>query len=135
MGWLRRLRGTIVGSSREDSLADEVRFHLDERTDELVRRGMARQEARREALRRFGSVAFAKDQARDVDTLAWLRDLGRDVRRAARGLRKNPSFATTAIVSLALGVFELLARGPDGAGLPEPGGADERRSELDRGGA
>lgn len=104
MGWLRRLRGTIIGSSMEDRLNDEMRFHLDERTDEFVRGGMAGEEARREALRRFGNVALTKDRARDADTLAWLGDLGRDVRRAARGLRKNPTFTATAIVSLALGI-------------------------------
>ena len=34
MGWLRRLRGTLLGSNGEDTVDEEVRFHIDERTDE-----------------------------------------------------------------------------------------------------
>ena len=42
MGWFRRLRGTIIGSPMEDRLDEEMRFHVDERTEEFVRRGMTR---------------------------------------------------------------------------------------------
>jgi putative ABC transport system permease protein len=104
VGWLRRLRGTIIGSRAEEDLDDEIRFHLDERTDEYVRHGLTNEDARGAALRRFGNVALTKDRVRDTSTLAWLGDLARDIRRAARGLRRNPGFAVTAIASLALGI-------------------------------
>ena len=56
MGWLRRLRGTVVWSKAEDGLDEEMRFHLDERTEQYVGQGLTRDDARYEALRRFGSV-------------------------------------------------------------------------------
>ena len=71
MGWLRRLRGTIGRSRVDDRLDEEMRFHLQERTDEYVRSGMTLEAAQREAVRRFGNIALAKDQAREVDTLRW----------------------------------------------------------------
>ena len=49
-------------------------------------------------------MALMKDRTRDADTFGWLADLGRDVWRGARGLRKSRSFTVTAIVSLALGI-------------------------------
>ena len=49
MGWRRRLRGTILKSSIDEELAEEIRFHIEERTDEYVRGGMSVEEARREA--------------------------------------------------------------------------------------
>ena len=50
MGWFRRLRSTIIPLPTEARLDEEMRFHVDERTEELVRRGLTHEEARREAV-------------------------------------------------------------------------------------
>jgi hypothetical protein len=41
MVWLRRLRTTLFGSAAERGIDEELRFHLDERTEEYVRAGMS----------------------------------------------------------------------------------------------
>jgi predicted permease len=83
---------------------EEMRFHLDERVAELVRRGLTPDEARREASRRLGNLTLARERTRDADTLRWLDDLIRDVRQALRTFRQRPGFALTAILTLGLGI-------------------------------
>ncbi len=90
MGWLRRFGATLAGSRLDDRLDEELRFHLDQRTEDLVRRGMTPGEARREALRRFGNLPLARERTRDRDTLAWLDTLTHDFRDALRSLVRSP---------------------------------------------
>jgi predicted permease len=87
-----------------DRLDEEIRFHLEQQVEELVRQGLPRAEARRVARLRFGAVEAAKDSARDEMRWAWLRELGRDVRHGARRLARAPGFTALAVITLGLGI-------------------------------
>jgi predicted permease len=99
-----RLRNALRPASAEADLAREVASHLALVEDELVRRGMTAEEARFAARRAFGGVALAKDLHRDARSFVWLDDARRDVRHSARLLRRDPLFALTAALSLAIGI-------------------------------
>src|ERR1035437_4524761 len=59
--WISRIRGAVFGRRIEQEFATEMETHLALLENELVRRGMARDRARREARRQFGGVAQARE--------------------------------------------------------------------------
>src|SRR5689334_4288338 len=102
MGWIQRLRNAWSGS--DETFDEEARFHLEQRTDENIRRGMSTDEARREAHKRFGSVALARERTAEVDRFRWIDDFRRDVAYGLRTLWRNPGFSLLAILCLTLGI-------------------------------
>jgi predicted permease len=82
----------------------EMRFHVDMETAELQRDGLSADEARRQALVRFGGVRRYKEEGRDARGGSWLEDLGRDVRYSTRSLWHARGYATVVILTLALGI-------------------------------
>jgi predicted permease len=84
-------------------IQDELQFHRDRLIDDYMAAGMSRADAQRRAFLEFGNVATTAERVRDVRG-RWLEEFGRDVRFAARSLRKNPGFAMTAAATLALAI-------------------------------
>ena len=104
---LRRLfsrTSTSIAGRDEDRLRSEIEEHLALQTDEFIRSGMTPEEARRQAILKFGAVESIKEDYRDGAGLSMLENFLRDFRFALRQLRHNPGFAWTAIVVLAIGV-------------------------------
>jgi putative ABC transport system permease protein len=101
--WLR-FRAMFATRRIGDEFDAELDGHLAEQIDEGVRSGLSEAEARRHALLRIGGVEQVRQAYRDRATLPWLEGLMRDVRYALRGFRRNPVFAVTAILTLALGI-------------------------------
>jgi putative ABC transport system permease protein len=87
-----------------DGLDDDIRDHIEGETQDNIDRGMAPEEARRQAMLKFGNVALAKEDARAVWRWQWLEQLVQDGRYAIRMLRRRPAYALLSVLTLALGV-------------------------------
>lgn len=82
----------------------EIESHVEMRTEENIAQGMTPEEARRDALVRFGSRAATQDRVTAQDASLPLETFFRNVRFALRQLRRSPGFATAAVLALALGI-------------------------------
>jgi putative ABC transport system permease protein len=104
MNLLRRLRTLFRRRDLEAEMAEEMRFHLEQRAADYAADGLAPSEAHLAAQRRFGNTAAIQEHARDTFGWGALERFGKDVAFAARQLRRSPGFSLLAIVTLGLGI-------------------------------
>ncbi len=107
--WFLRLGGLFHKECRDRELAEELEGHLRLHIEDNLRRGMAPEEARRKALIKLGGIEQAKEIYRDQRGLPFIETFLQDLRYGLRMLAKNPGFACTAIVVLALGLCASVA--------------------------
>jgi predicted permease len=88
----------------EQEMEREMAFHLEMSTDRNVKRGMTPEEARRHANLAFGGGAAVREDAREAYRARVAENVVSDIRFAVRGLRRSPSFALTAILTVAIGI-------------------------------
>ena len=108
--WRRYLR--FWRPDVEADVDDEIRFHLEERVEDLVARGLAPADARARALEEFGDVRAVRAGLRAIDRrmverrsrAEWWAVLGQEVRQGARRLVGQPGFTVPAVLTLALGL-------------------------------
>ena len=109
MRWLYAIRARLLAlasrrSRLDDQLNADLDFHLEQETLDRVRRGMTPDEARRTARADFGSLQGTRESVRDLQRTPVLDTTWRNLKYAARSLRKRPGFTGAVVVSLAIAI-------------------------------
>jgi predicted permease len=87
-----------------EDLSEEIRLHVEEHAEQLMREGMDREEAQRTARVAFGNLAVLEERSREVWQWPTLESIWADVRFAMRQLCKSPGFTITAVLTLTLAI-------------------------------
>jgi len=102
--WMLRLAGVFSNQQRQREMAEEIESHVEMHTEDNLRSGMNREQARRDAILKLGGVESTKQAYRERNTLPFVETFVQDLRFAIRQHTKNPGFTFTAVLMLALGM-------------------------------
>ncbi len=98
MSWRR-----FFQRERNDAdLAEEIELHLAAEAEENAARGMTPQEARRQAILKFGNPQVVRENLWQQNTVTAAENLWRDLRHTARTLVRQPGFTVIAVMVMAL---------------------------------
>jgi putative ABC transport system permease protein len=100
--FLRRVAAYFRRTRLESEMAEEMRLHLEHLTERSLAAGLAPEEARQVARRRFGGSDQIKEQCRDAMGWRWMNELGRDLGFSLRFFRQHFGFSVVAVATIAL---------------------------------
>jgi putative ABC transport system permease protein len=100
----RRVALLFRRRTAEAEMAEEMRYHLEQRTAEFESDGLSADEAHYAAQRKFGNTASIEERARDAWGWGWLERALKDLNFAFRQLVRSPAFSLLAIITLGLGI-------------------------------
>lgn len=109
MSLLRRVLNLFSLLEIDKEIDFELQTHIEMRIEENMAAGMSAEDARRDALLRFGNFSRTKERVTRVETALMLCSIWSDLRYACRQLRKKPGFSVTVILVLALGMCTSVA--------------------------
>jgi hypothetical protein len=108
----RSLRSWLWGVPLKQEIDEELAFHIEMRTRELVERGVDPRIAREMVLAKLGDVGrlkrtcldLGRRREREMRLTQWFDEFRADLKFAVRQLKSSPGFTLVAALTLALGI-------------------------------
>jgi predicted permease len=104
MAWFRRLSNLGSRAKVDREIENELRAHIELRIADNIATGMSKEEARRDAMLRFGNLTATRERVNEIDAALTLSSVWTDVRYGMRQLRRSPGFTAVALIMLGLGI-------------------------------